>query len=269
MHNALTIPAELSFLNPLVVEGMVRIGAPHDGGYVVQQQSIQDADCIIAMGISNDWSFEEQCRALNPRLRIEGYDHTISAYIFRRKVVSAWLRAIRGKASWEAMHQKAQTARAYRVFFSGAFAVHHKQMVGDPALHRGAASVAAMFGRVPAGKVFLKIDIEGSEYEIIDTLLPYADRITGLAMEFHETDTRRTTFVRAVQSLQQHFDIVHLHANNYGPVAADGLPVSLEISFARKQQRAVPAALRNTLPLPGLDTPNNPALPDYAMQFIA
>ncbi len=245
----------------------MRLGAAHDGGYVIPPQCIQAADCIIAMGISNDWSFEEQCREINRRLRVEGYDHTISAYIFRRKVLSAWLRAVRGKAGWDDMHKKAHTARAYRAFFSGEFAVHHKEMVGDPQKHRGAASVDTMFARVPKGQVFLKIDIEGSEYEIIDNLLAYADRVTGLAMEFHETDTRRQTFVNAVKKLQQHFDLVHLHANNYGPLAADGLPVSLEISFIKKQQPTETPRLRNSLPIAGLDTPNNPALPDYAMQF--
>lgn len=264
---SLQIPAELQFLNPLVVDSMVRIGAPNDGGYVLPPECIRDADGMISMGISNDWSFEEQSRAINPQLQIQGYDHTISSYIFKRKVVSAWLRAVRGKAAWADMHAKAHTARDYGRFWDGRLARHHQQMVGDPARHRGAASVATMFGRTSARRVFLKIDIEGSEYEIIDELLHYADRVTGIAMELHETDTRRATFVEAVRKLQTRFDLVHLHANNYGSVAADGLPVTLEASFVRKAPRAEPVRLRHVLPLAGLDAPNNPALPDYTMQF--
>ena len=266
---SLQVPAELQFLNPIVVDPMVRIGAPNDGGYVLPPECVTGADCMISMGISNDWSFEEQSRALNPRLTIQGYDHTISAYIFKRKVASAWLRAVRGKASWQDMHAKAHTSRAYKAFFSGEFAVHHQQMVGDPAKHRGAASVATMFGRTDAQQIFLKIDIEGSEYEIIDELLAHADRVTGIAMELHETDTQRATFVAAVRKLQTQFDLVHLHANNYGAVAPDGLPVTLEASFVRKLHRTQPPRLRHALPVAGLDAPNNPALPDYAMQFAA
>jgi hypothetical protein len=218
------------------------------------------------MGISTDWSFEEQARDLNPKLRIEGYDHTISGYIFKRKIFSAMLRFFLRKSTWAEVRRKAGISKAYGQFFGSQSAVHHKEMVCGTRSSQGCANVDKIFGRVVSGKVFLKIDIEGSEYEIIDALMLHAHRVTGLAMEFHETDSKRAIFVNAVKTLQRAFDIVHLHANNYGGVGPDGLPVSLELSFTRKNT-AQPQRFRNNLPLPLIDTPNNPELPDYVMHF--
>ena len=34
--------------------------------------------------------------------------------------------------------------------------------------------------------IFFKIDIEGSEYELLDSILLMQDNIVGLAIEFHD-----------------------------------------------------------------------------------
>jgi hypothetical protein len=128
------------------------------------------------------------------------------------------------------------------------------------------ASIDKVFARTRSQRIFLKIDIEGSEYSIIDDVLRYAERITCIAIEFHDTEALRDTFCSAVRRWQRAFHIVHLHGTNLNHVAPDGLPNCVEMTFA---PGAAPpdAKLRSSLPLAGLDSPNNPTQPDRCIRF--
>ena len=45
------------------------------------------------------------------------------------------------------------------------------------------------FARLPANcQAFVKMDIEGSEYRVLDDLLKHWGNIVGLAIEFHDVD---------------------------------------------------------------------------------
>ena len=48
--------------------------------------------------------------------------------------------------------------------------------------------MTSIFERIKSNKIFLKIDIEGSEYRILDDLIRYQDLIKGLVIEFHNID---------------------------------------------------------------------------------
>ena len=80
-------------------------------------------------------------------------------------------------------------------------------------------------------------------------------------------------FVRVEQSstfngsLQEYFEIVHIHGNNDGGVAEDGLPETLEITMLNKKLLKYPLTYRNVLPIPNLDAPNAAELPDLPLIF--
>ena len=39
---------------------LIRVGKNNDGGYLVGKKSILNSENLISLGISDDWSFEEQ-----------------------------------------------------------------------------------------------------------------------------------------------------------------------------------------------------------------
>ena len=102
---------------------------------------------------------------------------------------------------------------------------------------------------------------------IIDDIVKYSDKIVGMAIEFHETDPLRLVFNNAIRKLQDIFELVHIHPNNYGAISSDGLPEVLEVTFiikemcSRKHKRVY-------FPLQGLDQPNDPHKEDYRMRFV-
>ena len=124
--------------------------------------------------------------------------------------------------------------------------------------------ITTALDRLNGDKVLVKMDIEGSEYRVIDQLAAHAARIVGICIEFHDTEPFRIVFDRTVDTLLQDFALVHLHANNYGPVADDGLPDVLEATFAHRS--LVPdTAARRDIYLGGLDQPNDPARPEMVI----
>lgn len=263
---ALVIPSELSFLAPCAVDDLIRVGRMQDGGYVLPEGLVRDTDMLISCGVSNEWSFDEHFARLRPGLIIHAYDHTISRGEFARSFQRALLKVSFGQTSLKDVRTRYKLLKAYETFFS-ANARHFEERIHNRMDRPNDTTLDKVFERTSSDKIFMKIDIEGSEYRIIDDILKYSHRITGLAIEFHDTDPLRQVFISSVRKLQEQFEVVHFHANNYAGVAEDRLPDMLELTFANKS-RIQSKQKRSNLPLPQADFPCNPKLADYQIHFL-
>ena len=95
----------------------------------------------------------------------------------------------------------------------------------------------------------MKIDIEGSEYRLLDTLILNQNRITGLVIEFHDCDLHLDVINKFIKS----FDIklAHIHANNFAPIRSnDMLPLSLELTFSKNCEFQKEGFLPHALDMP-------------------
>src|SRR6187549_1996985 len=70
---------------PLPVE-LIRLGNPNEGGYLVSPQAVRKADFLLSMGLSDDWGFEEDFRAINP-VPVICFDHTVTARFWVRNAL--------------------------------------------------------------------------------------------------------------------------------------------------------------------------------------
>jgi hypothetical protein len=128
-------------------------------------------------------------------------------------------------------------------------------------------SIDLIFDRVPHGKrTFVKMDIEGSEYGVIPQILSHSTNIVGMIVEFHNTDTQRSQFEDSIHACLRHFEIVHIHANNWGELADDGLPNTLEVTFMNKGYCQESALRRDTLPI-AIDQPCHAGRPEIFLHF--
>jgi hypothetical protein len=260
----ISVPASLAWLAPLSVDGLIRVGGPNDGGYVILEHLLHQADILISMGLGANWQFEKDARALNSRLRIHVYDHTVSERLFLKQYLIDCAGAFTLSVGLSTVRRRWRRLNDYRRFF-GHGATHFRQRVYDRT-DEGSVDIATIFERAGPGNVFVKMDIEGSEYRVLDDVMLHADRVLGFAIEFHDTGPLRPVFERCMATVLQRFEIVHMHANNFAGPYRDGLPEALEISLARKD--LVSALPRRTeLPLAGLDQPNDPRRPDYHLTF--
>jgi hypothetical protein len=263
----LLIPEELNFLAPLVVTDLIRVGGENDGGYGVPKSLIREAEILVSMGIDNDWTFDEECRTLNPALRVHAYDFTISRKLFVKQLQYAIINVCLGRKPLRLLRTRWRVLKSYDKFFKGPVK-HFKERIYNRIDLPYDITLSSVFERADSNKILLKVDIEGCEYRIIDAIAQFADSIVGLIVEFHDTDPLRPVFVDAIRRLQLHFEIVHVHANNNGGIANDQFPEALEVTFIR-QTRGQTLQRRTVLPVDGVDAPNNPDLPDYRMAFTA
>jgi len=258
-------PVQLSDFHPVACEPLARLGSANDGGYVVPLDAVKAANALLSFGLSHDWTFERDFKRHNANVLIHCYDHTVSlrtAFEYSigqllRFVLQFRTRALRKTFTWI----------DYIFFFRGD-KLHFKQRIWRDN-QDNSATVEDAFGRLPPEcPVFVKIDIEGSEYRILDDLLRHSRNIVAIAIEFHDVDILSDRFNSLVEKIKHDFYIVHIHANNMGGTAPFHFPIAPEITFLNKRFfNSPPPPSRLRYPVPGLDQPNNPGLPEFTFEF--
>ena len=73
-----------SFLNPIKFDDLIRIGKQNDGGYIVRRQDVVDADNLISLGVSFDWTFEKEFSKINKKIKLKTYDGSTGFKYFRK-----------------------------------------------------------------------------------------------------------------------------------------------------------------------------------------
>jgi len=271
LSKELVFPASMNFVAPIIVGDLIRVGSANDGGYVIPERLIHEIDFLVSMGVEENWAFEEQFMKLNPSLRIHAYDYSISRRIFRKRVLVGAIGACLGKWSFAEVRRRVRVLKSYGAFFRGTTR-HFQERIFNPANWPIDVTLAQVFERIDSDRVFLKIDIEGSEYRIVDEIAQFAHRISGMAIEFHDTGPLRPVFSAAIRRIQESFAIVHLHGNNYAGISADGVPEALEVTFLKKTlcrelQLHDSEERRTRLPLASTDAPSDPRRSDYEIRF--
>lgn len=259
------MPKDLDLLRPSAIDGLMRVGRDNDGGYVIPRFVIEQSEMLLSFGLNNDWSFESHCLAVNPKLKIHAYDHTLSQGTLKQRLIDATAYFILRKGTLEQVLNNIHLLKLYRKFFQGNVQ-HFPERIHNKIDYRYDATLDKVFSRTKAKDVFVKIDIEGSEYRIVESLLNYTSRIMAIVVEFHQTDLLRTLFVSSVSKIKEHYELVHLHANNCGFVSPDRIPDTMEITFLRKDlSREI--YKRTKLPVEGLDQSNDPNKLEYDITF--
>jgi hypothetical protein len=258
-------PIQLSDLRPVTCASLARIGSTNDGGYVVPLDAVREADALLSLGLSHDWTFERDFTKHNATAVINCYDHTVSLRTAFQYSIGQLLRFVlqpRTRA-----FRRAFTWIDYLLFFR-TNKIHFRQRIWRDN-ENDSATVGDAFGRLPANsQVFVKMDIEGGEYRVLDDLLRRSRNIVAIAIEFHDVDILPSLFNSLIEKIKQDFYIVHIHGNNMGGLAPFHFPIAPEITFLHKRFfNAAPPPSTMKYPIPGLDRPNHPRFPDFTFEF--
>ena len=136
-------------------------------------------------------------------------------------------------------------------FFSSSRIKHFRKFVGLNTEHNLHCTFEYAFNKIRTDNVFIKIDVEGSEYRFLDSIIENQKQISGLIIEFHNCDIHLQAIEQFIIAID--LNLVHIHANNYAPLRLDDcLPLVLELTFSKY------GAADYTPILPHkLDMPNN------------
>ena len=242
---------------PDALYDLIRLGRDHDGGYLVERKSVQEAGALVSFGISDDWSFERSFLNCNT-VPLEAYDHTTTPFLFLYKVWRLLGSILIFKKPPWLLFNAFWAPFDYYLFFRKN-RIHHRLRVGGGV--RNSVSLRTVMSEIQSRPVFLKIDIEGSEYEVLDDLIAHSDQCCGLAIEFHDMHLHRDEILSFLGEYP--LTLVHIHGNNCGKVDSSGDPCVCEFTFARN-----PDILGNMPMLPHqLDQANTSRKEDLLLRF--
>ncbi len=232
---------------------LIRVGRDYDGGYLVSKKDVEASEILISLGISQDWSFEEEF-CTHSKVPVIAYDASVSKRFLLKQTIKSFLYIHKFKTFLRSF-----CAYFYFKNFFKAPNKHIKKFVGIDPNHQY-IPLTSVFKETTSQKIFFKIDIEGDEYRILGDLIDNADRLTGLAIEFHDFDFHLPRIKFFIDKFPM--PLVHIHANNYPELSPEGLPTVLELTFSGNAELAD----QYVLPHP-LDMPNNKCSDEIILAF--
>lgn len=214
-------------LKPFACDGLIRLGKENDGGYLVNNLDVIKSDMLLSFGVGTDISFEEAFNSLK-KVRIDAYDNSVE-----------------GAFSETGFHRHIQK--------------HVSTEDTDTT-----ANIATILAAVPMN-TFLKCDIEGGEYAILDDIIRYSYKLTGAVFEFHDLANGQNLGLLADFMTKLQMRLIHTHVNNYGYYNSPQgiIPTVIEVSFTSSNNVTLEDV---TLPHE-LDSPNNPQAPECKLSF--
>ena len=243
------LPSSFSFKSAI---DLIRIGRDCDGGYLVSQSDIKKSYLLIGLGISSDWSFEEDFLS-KKEVSLYAYDASISEKYFLSSFLRSFIKLRRRS------YAQLKVFLNYRRFFSQKNVHHIEKFVGLNIADESHCTFLDAINKTNHKNIFLKIDIEGSEYRFLDDLVAHAERISGLVIELHDCDIHLKKIEKFINDFG--LKLVHIHANNCGPITLDDcLPITLELTFSKYAKTSDSTHLPHKL-----DMPNNRKEPEIEL----
>lgn len=244
---------------PRPAADLIRLGKNNDGGYLVDKSSVLNSDYLLSFGISVDWSFEAQFYGVK-KVPISAYDGTVNLTFWLFLVIKSAIKVFIPGKKGNFFSTSSKALNFYR-FFSKKNRRFYSKMIGIGEQRLNLDEI--MRQNANPQNVFLKIDIEGAEYQILNQIIKHQNHLTALAIEFHDVSKHRAQIEQFIEMFT--LELIHVHANNYGSVDPNGDPNVLEMTFA-KTIRPTDKGIVNHLPNK-LDQPNDPNAPEISLQF--
>tara|TARA_B100000401_G_scaffold433969_1_gene373371 strand:+ start:283 stop:1020 length:738 start_codon:yes stop_codon:yes gene_type:complete len=226
-----------------------RIGKENDGGYLINSDAILKSKYLLSFGIFDDWSFEKNFIKYNKNVKVICYDDVISFnFIFTRSIKKIILDLYKFK---------------FTNIFNNLFTIIDYILINNKIKFNKKKIVRGDIEKIMNNldQVFLKVDIEGNEYEILEDILKVQNNISALIIEFHDVDKNRDIIERFIEKFK--LNLTHIHPNNYGKLDKNNDPIIIELSFEK-----YPKILEGNVTLPNiLDQKNNPKKNDIFLKF--
>tara|TARA_B110000967_G_scaffold118888_1_gene121629 strand:- start:163 stop:903 length:741 start_codon:yes stop_codon:yes gene_type:complete len=228
---------------------LVRFGKENDGGYLINPQVILKAENLVSIGIFDDWSFEKHFIKHNSKAKIYCYDNLISfKFIFIRSLKRLIL---------DLLKLKLKNISKYLYLILDYLIISKKINFTKKIIKKD--HIQEILANLK--NVLLKVDIEGSEYLVLEDIIKVQKRLNGLIIEFHDVEKNRYIIERFIRKFE--LELSHIHPNNYGKLDKNNDPNIIELSFER-----YPEIVDKDIKFPhDLDQRNNLSKPEIIIKF--
>ena len=226
-----------------------RFGRENDGGYLINPMVILKAENLVSIGIFDDWSFEKHFLKHNDKAKIFCYDNLISLkFIFIRSLKKIILDLIKFKF---------KNIFKYIYLILDYLIISNKINFTKKTINKNHIKKIL----VNLQNVLLKVDIEGSEYLVLEDIIEVQKKLNGLIIEFHDVGKNKNIIENFISRFE--LELSHIHPNNYGKLDENNDPDIIELSFER-----YPEKVKGDIKFPhDLDQKNNLLKPEITIKF--
>ena len=234
---------------------LLRIGGDNDGGYLVESKSIEQTAALISMGIGKNWRFEEDF-ITHKDIVVNAYDHSVRGFFWPKFFIKRFLSVLIGRL--KVPYNAVETYKKFMRFFRDKAVLFYEKIGTE---EEGYTNLKKTLERINKKPIFLKIDIEGYEYRILDEIKLNSDLLSGMVIEFHKISDH----IDEIRNFINNFELklIHVHPNN-NRVDDQGNPRAIEMSFARDPEKL---SEKSVLPHP-LDQLNVPRKEAVSLRFF-
>jgi hypothetical protein len=219
-----------------------RFGRQGDGGYVVFMHRLEEIADVFSYGINDDVSFDLDFTKYS-NAQIHMFDHTIS--------------------SLPTYHRQ---FKLYKEPGSLGTCIKH------------ITDITSNHSSNKRNKLFLKMDIEGHEWNIFKYLpMDFLTQFEQMVIEFHNLefmqnhvfgfiDLTQADMAAVFERINSQFYLGHIHGNNCGGIK--DVPNTIECTYIRKDLvEGVPSVETVPYPIENLDFKNNVYISDYPLRW--
>lgn len=266
---AIRVATHLEFLAPWDCD-VLRVGGLRDGGYVVGTKSLERAGSLLSLGIASEWSFDSDFLSRRPDVSYIACDRSSGALVHLVGAIRSTVRLSKATDTLNLLRRSIHFSKLVPPLSLSRRRRFVRKWVRAAVVDSGTeVSFLELVDALRTTRpIFLKMDIEGGEYELLP-LIAEVVKITpetfcGFCIEFHKVGTRLEEIRHFLKRLGLSFAIVHLHANNCSPLV-NGFPDTIEVTLAPRTD--IRSQQITELPRRELDVPNSSVDSDYILHF--
>jgi len=259
---------DLKIFHPYKVDGLKRIGNKNDGGYIVHLPSLQQVDCLLNYGVGYNVAFEKEFHKLT-NAPVYAFDPTMKKLKYFVAGIKQGEYFITAKQVVKLMLWLAQ---------ENSLEKHGIHFIEEGLSDKNTEDFKTLDYHLLKynlrdKNIFLKIDIEGAEYDIIrhESFYNNLKNVMQLIFEFHFLDKRLPEISDLISKLEPTHSLVHIHGNNNGGTFSyngKNVPDIVEAVFLHNSFLPVKKLSSADYPVEGLDYPCNWRRKDIPLNFF-
>lgn len=231
---------------------LIRLGRNYDGGYLIGENSLQNTKTLISFGINDDWSFEKDFVKKNSSIKVICFDDKpLLKFLLKNLIINL---------IFFLSHFKFKKISNLIIKIFGYLQIRKRIDFKKKKISYGDLD-KILSELKDKDNIFIKIDIEGFEYRVLDEIIKNQKKLIGIIVEFHDIDYHKDLVINFINSLD--LKLIHTHPNNASVIDKNGDPTILEMTFERKE---IILSDVNILPHE-LDMVNDPEKKDVILRF--
>lgn len=264
----MTEEVDLKAFHPYKADGLKRIGNKSDGGYIVHFPTLQYIECLLNYGVGYNVEFEKEFNKITGA-PVYAFDPTMKKFRFFIEKIK----------NGEYYNTFKQIIKLLIWLAEEKILKNHKIQFIEEGLGADNTELFKTFDyhlskyNLKNKKIFLKIDIEGAEYDVLSTKSFYdnLNNVVQLTMEFHFLKENIKKISEIIEKLSYTHSLIHIHGNNNGgtfTLNEKKIPEIIEVAFLHNSYLPDKSLSELDYPVVGLDYPCNPKREDIALDFF-